>query len=169
MAEPGVIFWQRERIQILRGPKGGHIFQLGFAMSGVAKLFRRLLGRSGGRIDSHAPLRVEQRRGRRVRATAQILLYGRLADEPFQEQTETIDVSSHGGLFPVSAAVVPSQKLIVTNLETNDDLACRVARLIRTEHGQTLAAVEFLQPSLRFWGAAVASFGHENSTAERIS
>jgi hypothetical protein len=29
--------------------------------------------------------------------------------------------------------------------------------------------VEFLQPSLRFWGSAIASFGHENSTAERIS
>ena len=56
-----------------------------------------------------------------------------------------------------------------TNLETDDDLACRVARLIRTEQGITLAAVEFLQPSLRFWGSAIASFGHENSTAERIS
>ena len=114
-------------------------------------------------------LRLEQRRGRRVRAGMPVLLYGRLADEPFQEETQTIDVSSHGGLFPISAPVVPSQKLVLTNLETNDDLACRVARLIRTEQGTTLAAVEFLQPSLRFWGSAVSSFGHENSTAERIS
>jgi hypothetical protein len=98
-----------------------------------------------------------------------VLLYGRLADEPFQERTQTIDVSSHGGLFPIVAAVAPSQKLILTNLETNDDLACRVARLIRTEQGATLAAVEFLQPSLRFWGSVVSSFGHENSRAERIS
>jgi hypothetical protein len=98
-----------------------------------------------------------------------VLLYGRLADVPFQEHTRTIDVSSHGGLFPITTAVVPAQKLILTNLETDDDLACRVARLIRTEQGITLAAVEFLQPSLRFWGSAIASFGHENSTAERIS
>ena len=98
-----------------------------------------------------------------------IFLYGRLADEPFQEPTQTIDVSSHGGLFPIAAPVVESQKLILTNLETNDELACRVARLIRIENGKTLAAVEFLQPSLRFWGAAVASYGHENFTAERIS
>jgi hypothetical protein len=77
-------------------------------------------------------------------------------------------VSSHGGLFPISAPVIPSQKLIVTNLETNDDLACRVARLIRTERGETLAAVEFLQPSLRFWGPPISSLGHENSTAEPI-
>jgi len=119
--------------------------------------------------ESSEPLHLEKRRARRVRAAKQIVLYGRLGDEPFREQTETVDVSSHGGLFPISAPVTTSQKLIVTNLETDDDLACRVARLIRTERGETLAAVEFLQPSLRFWGAVISSFGHENSTAERIS
>ena len=153
----------------MRRPAGGHIFQLRFAASGLASLLRRWLHLGSEAQDSRERLLLEQRRGRRVRAALSILLYGRLADEPFQEQTQTIDVSSHGGLFPVSAAVVPSQKLILTNLETNDDLACRVARLIRTDEGTTLAAVEFLQPSLRFWGSAVSSFGHENSTAERIS
>jgi hypothetical protein len=153
---------------MLRRPAGGHIFQLRLAMSGLASsLWRRL--RLGSESEDSRTLRLEQRRGRRVRATTHVLLYGRLADEPFQEETQTIDVSSHGGLFPIAAPVVPSQKLILTNLETNDDLACRVARLIRTEQGATLAAVEFLQPSLRFWGSAVSSFGHENSTAERIS
>jgi len=137
-------------------------------MSGLASLLRRWLGQKGESKDSRT-LRLEQRRGRRVRTGMPVLLYGRLANEPFQEHTRTIDVSSHGGLFPIAAAVVPSQKLIITNLETNDDLACRVARLIRTDRGTTLAAVEFLQPSLRFWGSAVSSFGHENSTAERIS
>ena len=137
-------------------------------MSGLLSTLRRWL-RLGSESKDSRTLRLEQRRGRRVRADMPVLLYGRLADEPFQEKTQTIDVSSHGGLFPISAPVVPSQKLILTNLETNDDLACRVARLIRTEQGATLAAVEFLQPSLRFWGPAVASFGHENSAAERIS
>lgn len=137
-------------------------------MSGLASLLRRWL-RPGGESRDSRTLRLEQRRGRRVRAGMPVLLYGRLADEPFQEHTRTIDVSSHGGLFPVTAAVVPAQKLILTNLETNDDLACRVARLIQTEGGTTLAAVEFLQPSLRFWGSAVSAYGHENSTAERIS
>ena len=137
-------------------------------MSGLASLLRRWLRPRGESSDSRT-LRLEQRRGRRVHAGMPVLLYGRLADEPFQEHTRTIDVSSHGGLFPITTAVVPAQKLILTNLETDDDLACRVARLIRTEQGITLAAVEFLQPSLRFWGSAIASFGHENSTAERIS
>jgi hypothetical protein len=153
---------------MLRRPAGGHIFQLRIAMSGLASSLWRRLRQSNESEDSRT-LRLEQRRARRVRADMPVLLYGRLADEPFQERTQTIDVSSHGGLFPIAAAVVPSQKLILTNLETNDDLACRVARLIRTDQGATLAAVEFLQPSLRFWGSAVASFGHENSRAERIS
>ena len=119
-------------------------------MSGLVSLLRRWL-RPGGESSDSRTLRLEQRRGRRVRAGMPVLLYGRLADEPFQEHTRTIDVSSHGGLFPITTAVVPAQKLILTNLETDDDLACRVARLIRTEQGITLAAVEFLQPSLRFW------------------
>jgi hypothetical protein len=148
---------------------GGHIFQLGFLVAGLRSLFGRLLrvGREAKSERKH--LLIEQRRGRRVRAAMHILLYGRLADEPFQERTETIDVSSHGGLFPVSAPVVLSQKLIITNLENDEDLACRVTRLVRTEQGRTLAGVEFLQPSLRFWGAAVSSWGHENSTTQRIS
>jgi hypothetical protein len=142
---------------------------MGFALSGIRSLFRRRV-RAGHEAKSARtqPL-IEQRRARRVRAALQILLYGRLADEPFQERTETIDVSSHGGLFPVSAAVVPAQKLIVTNLENDEELACRVTRLVHTDRGRILAAVEFLQPSLRFWGAVVSAYGHENSSAQRIS
>ncbi|HSY59030.1 MAG TPA: hypothetical protein VK795_05675 [Terriglobales bacterium] len=138
-------------------------------MFGLNTLLKRWLGFGRAPGSSRPSVRVEQRRGRRVQTAMRILLYGRLADEPFQEHTQTIDVSSHGGLFPISAAVVRSQKLILTNLETEDELACRVARLVQTKDGKTLAGVEFLQPSLRFWGTAVSSFGHENSSAQRIS
>jgi hypothetical protein len=136
---------------------------------GLNTLLKRWLGFESADRESRAQVRVEQRRGRRVQAGMRILLYGRLADEPFQEHSQTIDVSSHGGLFPISAAVVRSQKLILTNLETEDELACRVARLVHTKEGTTLAGVEFLQPSLQFWGPAVSSFGHENSGAQRNS
>jgi hypothetical protein len=136
---------------------------------GLNNLVKRLLGFGGAPKHSRARPLVEQRRGRRVQAAMRILLYGRQADEPFQEHTQTIDVSSHGGLFPISAAVERSQKLILTNLDTDEELACRITRLVHTEEGKTLAGVEFLQPSLQFWGSAVSSYGHENSTAERIS
>lgn len=94
----------------------------------------------------------EQRRARRVAASMPVLIYGRSANEPFQEQTETIDVSAHGGLMPVRVEVMKSQKLLLTNLLTNQELPCRVARVVRTIEGKTLAAIEFLHPSAGFWG-----------------
>jgi len=84
-------------------------------------------------------------------AAIPILLYGRLDDEPFHENTETIDVCEYGGLVTVSAEITDSQALILTNAQTDQDLACRVARLVRTERGQVLAGLEFLRHSPRFW------------------
>jgi hypothetical protein len=72
--------------------------------------------------------------------------------EPFQEQAETMDVSAWGGLVPVEASILPSQKLILTNLLTNQELACRVTRVERTREGKTLAGIEFLGPAPGFWG-----------------
>jgi hypothetical protein len=80
-------------------------------------------------------------------------LYGRMGEEPFQEHTETINVSVNGGLVPVTAEVSCSQKLILTNLQTSEELACRVARITKTDRGTTLAGLEFLQPAPSFWRA----------------
>jgi hypothetical protein len=55
----------------------------------------------------------------------------------------------------VSADIASSQAFILTNAQTDEDLACRVARLIRTEKGQMLVGLEFLRHSPRFWGLAV--------------
>ena len=84
-------------------------------------------------------------------AAIPVLLYGRLGDEPFHENTETIDVCEYGGLVTVSAEITSSQTLLLTNAQTDQDLACRVARLVRTERGQTLAGLEFLRHSPQFW------------------
>lgn len=94
----------------------------------------------------------EQRRAQRVPATMPVLLYGHTEDDPFQEQAETINVSTYGGLVPVETGVLRSQKLILTNLLTNQELPCRVARVVRTREGKTLVAIEFLEHSAGFWG-----------------
>jgi hypothetical protein len=94
----------------------------------------------------------EQRRAERVPVSMPVLLYGHSEGEPFQEQAETIDVSANGGLVPVETGVLRSQKLILTNLLTNQELACRVARIVRTREGKTLAGIEFLEPAAGFWG-----------------
>ena len=116
-------------------------------MRWIKFLFHR--GQRGTRRTENLPA---QRRARRVSALIPVLLYGRFGDKPFHENTETIDVSEHGGLVTTSVKLIGSQKLILTNVQTNEDVACRVARLVQTGEGHTLAGLEFLQPSPRFWG-----------------
>ena len=86
-------------------------------------------------------------------------VYGKLDGEPFSKPTETINVSACGGLMPISAGIVRAQELILTNLQTDQDLACRVARLIRSERGQVLAGLEFLQSAPGFWRSSPAGSG----------
>jgi hypothetical protein len=52
--------------------------------------------------------------------------------------------------------VMRFQKLIVTNIQTNEDALCRVVRLVRSYDGRTLAALEFVQPAPRFWAIEFA-------------
>jgi len=93
----------------------------------------------------------DQRRAQRLPIYLPVQVYGKLDGVPFSENTETINVSACGGLVPISAGVVRAQRLILTNLQTDQDLTCRVARLIRTERGQVLAGLEFLQSAPGFW------------------
>ena len=120
-------------------------------MSRVKFLFPRWarLGRESQA--RNAPPYADKRRAPRVAASVTVLVYGRLGNEPFQETTETINVSGRGGLIRISARVGPSQKLILTNLQTDEDQTCRVARLIRSSDSKTLAGLEFLQPAPHFW------------------
>ena len=104
-----------------------------------------------GRPLSCTPERKDRRRGSRVALATPVFVYGWLLNEPFSENTETLNVSAVGGLIQLSAIVIPSQELILTNLKTNEDLPCRVARSIRSRDGKTLVGVDFLQPSPNFW------------------
>jgi hypothetical protein len=101
----------------------------------------------------------DQRRAQRLPIYLPVQVYGKLDGEPFSENTETINVSACGGLVPISASVVRSQELILTNLQTDQDLTCRVARLIRSERGQMLAGLEFLEFAPGFWRSSPAGSG----------
>jgi hypothetical protein len=100
---------------------------------------------------SRAPERKDRRRGSRVALATPVFVYGWLLDEPFSENTATLNVSAVGGLIQLSAKVIPSHELILTNVKTNEDLPCRVARSIRAGDGKTLVGVDFLQASPNFW------------------
>ncbi len=101
----------------------------------------------GSRQTPHA----ERRRAFRVALATPVFLYGWSRDEPFVENTETLNVSEVGGLIPISARVAQSQELILTNLRTDKDIPCRIARLTKRANGELLAGLDFLQGSPDFW------------------
>jgi len=96
---------------------------------------------------------MEKRRALRLPVGMHVLIYGRSGNAPFSENAEMVDVSTLGGLVPISTHVRRSQKLILTNLQTNEEVVCRVARLARTRNGSRLVGLAFLQPGPRFWRA----------------
>jgi len=112
-----------------------------------------------GRRAKHprANLIIEKRRCERVPAAIPVFVYGRVRGETFSEYAETSDISAQGGALILSAEIERSQTLLITNLRTNEDLACRVARLAITEKGSILVGFEFLRPSPRFWSIDFSS------------
>jgi hypothetical protein len=80
-----------------------------------------------------------------------VLVYGHSAHAPFAESVITANVSSTGGLVPLSNVVLRFQKLIVTNLQTNEDAICRVVRYIRKDDGHNFVGLEFLRSTPHFW------------------
>jgi hypothetical protein len=120
-----------------------------------ARIFGRRSGRSGRDGYRHAIGSLhDQRRAQRLPIAMPVLIYGRLGEEPFFEPTETINVSARGGLVPISAGVACLQEVLLTNMQTEEELLCRVARLIRSERGQMLAGLEFVQSAPSFWRAS---------------
>ena len=104
-----------------------------------------------GRGADRGARKSERRHGFRVAAVTPVFVYGWSGDEPFSEDTETVNVSATGGLIPISAKVAQSQELILTNRRTEKDVTCRIARVTTRADGEQLAGLAFLQASPDFW------------------
>jgi hypothetical protein len=98
---------------------------------------------------------TERRRAARLPLKKEVFVYGwngeSNGDEPFSENTETLNISAVGGLIPLAAKVALAQKFLLINAESNAELPCRVARTIRTPAGNTIVGFEFSQASGNFW------------------
>ena len=116
------------------------------ARNGGSAPFRELYSRQGGRDDNH-----NRRRVARIEAATPVYVYARAGDEPFAEGTKTVNVSVNGGCITLSSKIARAQKIIVTNAQTDKDLACRVARSVRTGRN-VVVGLEFLEPCPNFWG-----------------
>lgn len=100
---------------------------------------------------AEAPHQRNKRRAHRVSAFLPVFVYGRAHNEPFAEHAVTLNVSSTGGFLALDAEVSPAQKLLMANEQTDEELPCRIARIIKTQGGKTLVGFEFLHPAPRFW------------------
>jgi hypothetical protein len=98
-------------------------------------------------------LRTERRAAERTSSRLQVFVYGHVGEEPFAENTETVNVSALGGFMPLSVTPAVSQQVLLTNPETDQDVTCRVARLVSTQGGKVLVGLQFLQSSPDFWNA----------------
>ena len=114
-------------------------------------IFPRLSAHKREARDAACTPVAEKCRAHRVAASMPVLIYGHSEHAAFAEPTVTTNVSRTGGLIPLSNNVVEFQQLIVTNLQTNEDAICRVARFIRNDDGHNFVALEFIHPSPHFW------------------
>jgi hypothetical protein len=70
----------------------------------------------------------------------------------FSEDTETIVVNAHGGLFCLRQSVKIRADIVLTNLVTQEEQVCRVVTLGDSSDKGMRVGIEFLSPSPSFWG-----------------
>lgn len=96
----------------------------------------------------------ERRRSHRVNIAMPILVRGKKAGQPFQEETHTISVNAHGCIFRLATQVTRLQEVAIVNAKTAEELACQVTFLGQRESGKIEVGVEFNEPSPLFWRIA---------------
>jgi len=95
-----------------------------------------------------------KRKAQRVDLSAPVFVYGSINGEPFSEISQTLDVCIKGALLIINVRLVPEQRVLLTNLQTQQDVKCRVVRI---DNHRMAAALEFLEPCPRFWRIDFAS------------
>jgi hypothetical protein len=96
----------------------------------------------------------DRRRSHRVYISMPVLVRGKHAGQAFEEETQTISVSAHGGLLRVAAKLARGQAVSIVNAKTAEELPCTVTSLGQKENGKTEVGVEFTEASPLFWRIA---------------
>ena len=94
----------------------------------------------------------DQRRSQRIVLRVGVTILGTgLHGQAIHEKVHTFVVNAHGAYLPLGADVQVGQVLTVRHNKTSEELFCKIARIDRTSDGSAHLAIEFLQPSPRFW------------------
>ena len=99
-------------------------------------------------------LAAERRRSHRVNIAMPILVRGKKAGQPFEEEVLTISVNAHGCMFHLKTHVTRSQEVAIVNTKTAEELPCKVTFLGQRDGGKVEVGVEFTEPSPLFWRIA---------------
>jgi hypothetical protein len=106
---------------------------------------------------------ANQRRSHRVMLSVGIVVAG---DRPnghrFSEETCTSVVNAHGALILLAEEVTRGQLVTIRNVKSGEELQGEVVEIAESHAGKSEVAVEFLEPSTRFWRIA---FPPENWSA----
>jgi hypothetical protein len=91
----------------------------------------------------------------RVHFAIPVFIYGsEESGAPFKEITQTVAVNANGCLIELAKRVTKDQPLLLTNMKSNEEMACTVVSLGNTVNGKTAIGLRFTQTAPRFWGLA---------------
>jgi hypothetical protein len=84
-----------------------------------------------------------------------VFVYGYASeDEPFYQETNTLQVNANGGLLRLDANVQRGQKLLVMNRVTKEEQECYVVSLAKhPKHADLRVGVAFAKAAPGFWGS----------------
>jgi hypothetical protein len=100
-----------------------------------------------------ADTKTARQRTTRVHIAIPVFIYGNNeSGPPFKEITQTVAVNANGCLVELSTPVVKEQPLLLTNMKTDEEIACNVVTLGNVVNGKTVVGIRFSQQSPRFWG-----------------
>ncbi len=95
----------------------------------------------------------QERRSPRLQLSVPVLVYGRANDDtPFHDITETLSVSTHGGLLVLDTAVQKGQPILLANCNTQAEEECRVVYVGPESQGKRTVGIAFRRSAVSFWG-----------------
>lgn len=101
-----------------------------------------------------SPADRERRRSPRSSAYVPVFVYGYASEEPFHQETNTLQVNANGGLLRLDANVQHGQKLLLMNRVTKEEQECYVVSLAkRPKHADLRVGIAFAKAAPKFWGA----------------
>ncbi len=107
-----------------------------------------------GRVEAKPVNTMERRRSPRSSVYVPVFVYGYASEEePFYQESNTLQVNANGGLLRLDTNVQRGQKLLVMNRVTKEEQECYVVSLAkRPKHADLRVGIAFAKAAPGFWG-----------------